>query len=76
LCEEFDCLPSQALREYLRAPDGFLEQVIEAKAYAAAKRLYEEACAAGRASDLSVDGLVGDVMQNEAELVQEALKGG
>lgn len=41
LCEEFHCLPSQALREWLRVPAGLLESIIEMRAYAGAKARYE-----------------------------------
>lgn len=37
ICEEFQCLPSEAYREWRRVPGGFLEQVIEARHYAKTK---------------------------------------
>jgi hypothetical protein len=37
ICEEFHCLPSEALREWLMAPAGLIEEVLEARAYAYAK---------------------------------------
>jgi len=37
LCEEFHCLPSQAWREWQRAPVGWLETILDYRAYAAAK---------------------------------------
>ena len=37
LCEEFGCLPSAAYREWLACPVGFLEEVIDARAYAKTK---------------------------------------
>jgi hypothetical protein len=37
ICEEFHCLPSAALREWLTAPVGLIEEVLEARAYAYAK---------------------------------------
>lgn len=43
LCEEFNCLPSAAYQEFLSVPVGFLEQVIEARHYAAAKARYDAA---------------------------------
>jgi len=36
MCEEFHCLPSEALRERLIAPCGLLEEVLEVRAYTAA----------------------------------------
>jgi hypothetical protein len=35
ICEEFTCLPSEALRELRRLPVGLLEDVMEARAFAA-----------------------------------------
>lgn len=43
LCEEFGCLPSQAMREWLTAPDGLLEEIVEMRAYVKARRNYETA---------------------------------
>jgi hypothetical protein len=43
MCEEFGCLPSEALKEWRRWPPGFLEEVIEARDYAPAKRRMEAA---------------------------------
>ncbi len=43
LCEEFHCLPSQALREWQEAPDGLLETIVEMRAFAATKAAYDAA---------------------------------
>ncbi|HXG56672.1 MAG TPA: hypothetical protein VNJ03_14945 [Vicinamibacterales bacterium] len=43
LCEEFTCVPSVAYREWLHAPAGLLEDVIEARAYARAKEMTDAA---------------------------------
>jgi hypothetical protein len=40
LCEEFHCVPSVAYAEWLRAPTGLLEDILEARAFAAAYDLY------------------------------------
>ena len=40
MAEEFGCLPSQAIREIRRAPDGFLEDIVEARAFAATLRVF------------------------------------
>ncbi len=37
MCEEFPYTPEQALAAWERAPEGFLEQVMEARAYARTK---------------------------------------
>lgn len=41
LCEEFHCLPSVAYREWLEAPAGLLETIIEYRAYRQAKAAFE-----------------------------------
>ena len=43
MTQTFSCLPSEALREWRLAPDGWIEQVMEALAYASAKQLYDAA---------------------------------
>lgn len=43
MCEEFGCLPTAALREWLDAPAGLLEEIIETRAYARTKLAYDTA---------------------------------
>ena len=43
LCDEFPYTPEQAVDAWGRAPDGFLEQVIEARAYARTKAAMDAA---------------------------------
>ena len=43
LCEEFGYTPVAAVRAWYGAPAGFLEQVIEARAYAKTKALCDAA---------------------------------
>ncbi len=44
MCERFPGrLPSEIWREKQRFPDGFLDEVVEAMAYAGAKRTYDGA---------------------------------
>ncbi len=43
LCEEFHCRPSEALEEWERAPAGLLERIVEFRAFARAKQMYEQA---------------------------------
>lgn len=43
ICEEFHCLPSEAWREWQLTPVGWIERVMEARAYAATKRLRDAA---------------------------------
>lgn len=67
LCEEFHCLPSEAFREWLQAPVGFLEEIIESRAYARAKDLYDHARSA---KDLPQSPLIDLVKEIEFALVQ------
>lgn len=41
MCEAFSCLPSEIERERLRLPAGFLESVLETRAYERAHAAYE-----------------------------------
>lgn len=43
VCEEFHCLPSEALKELRRAPEGLVEDIVEARAFAATWRVWSEA---------------------------------
>lgn len=43
LCEEFHCLPSDAYREWLTAPAGLLEEILEMRAFARAKEIVDAA---------------------------------
>lgn len=43
LCEEFGCLPSQAIREWQTAPSGVLEDIMELRAFARAIQTYQHA---------------------------------
>ena len=70
LCEEFGYYPEQALLAHQTAPDGFLEQVLEARGYAATKAAIDRAPTrkqqpTGRLADL--------VREIEMELAHEEL---
>lgn len=43
MCEEFGCLPSQAVREMHTVPAGLLDEIVEMRAFVAAMRSYERA---------------------------------
>jgi hypothetical protein len=67
LSEEFGgALPSAIWAEVLRLPAGFLEQLIEYRAYAAAKQVYAQ-------NPKAEGGLVDLVKVIEFELAQEAI---
>ena len=73
MCEEFgDILPSEALRELDRVPVGFVEDVMEARAYARAKAVYESATTATAVAALPSSPLITLVREIEFALVQEA----
>ena len=72
LCEEFNCLPSDALREVMRAPFGLLERIIESRAYAYMKRQWENAETAEAVQRLGDTELLRLVQTIEAELIQES----
>lgn len=65
LCEEFHCLPSEAYREWRRVPAGFLEEILEGRAYRAAKRVYDRAATA---ADVPDDPMIDLVKAIEFEL--------
>lgn len=71
ICEEFHCLPSEALREWRRQPLGLLEQIVEARAYAHAKRLVDRAKSSEDYADVP---LAEEVVQIEFALVAAAMK--
>jgi hypothetical protein len=50
-CEEFHCLPSQAYREWRRAPVGLLETILEMREYVRVKRIYDSAPSAAALPD-------------------------
>jgi hypothetical protein len=43
LCAEFHCPPTVAYREWIEAPDGLIEGILEARYYARAKAMVEAA---------------------------------
>jgi len=66
ICEEFHCVPSVAWREWLQLPAGFLETILEYRAYSRAKASYD---ARGRhASDPPIMDLV---VEHDFALVQD-----
>jgi hypothetical protein len=74
LCEEFQCRPSEMVAELRRSPVGLLETIVEYRAYARAKAIYERACETARSrADVPRGDLFDDVAAIEFELVNEAL---
>jgi hypothetical protein len=76
LCEEFYCLPSQAYAEWERlqgtALSDLLIEILETRAYAAAKQATDAATTAEARKALPKTELFGLVKEITFELVQEA----
>lgn len=66
LCEEFHCLPSAAWREWQALPAGFLETILEFRAYARAKAAYD-----ARGQKTYEPPLTDLVLEHDFALVQE-----
>lgn len=71
LCEEFHCLPSAALAEWQRAPDGLLEEIVEARAFAAAKGVVDRAKDKMEIPDTPMTALVQEI---EFALARERIR--
>lgn len=74
VCEEFQCLPSEALREWREAPLGLLETIMEYRLFAQAKRVYDHADAK-TLSALAGYRFVELVKEIDLALAEEALRG-
>lgn len=69
VCEEFACLPSEAARELARVPVGLIDVILEARAYARAKQVYDQAQSK---KDLPRSPWIEQVKAIEFALVQQA----
>jgi hypothetical protein len=67
ICEEFHCLPSAAWREWLTLPAGFIETILEYRAYSRAKAAYDRR--AGGSDDSPFTDLV---IEHDFQLFQAA----
>lgn len=67
LCEEFHCLPSEALREWRTAPAELLETIVEFRAFAQAKAVVERA---KKKSDIPDTAMCHLVQEIEFDLVE------
>jgi tRNA isopentenyl-2-thiomethyl-A-37 hydroxylase MiaE len=72
ICEEFQCLPSDADRELRRQEVGWLEEIIEARHYAKAKALYDRS--EDRPALVKGDPLMRLVEENEYEHAGDLIK--
>lgn len=73
LCEEFGCLPSEAMREIERVPFGFLGDIVLYRDYAKAKALYDGATTAEARKRLPESPLIDLVQEIEFEFAAEEL---
>lgn len=77
LCDEFACLPSQAIREWREAPEGLIEDILEARAVAATWRTWTSA---ERKTELPasplMDLVAGIDMGLDADALQARTEGG
>lgn len=69
-CEEFHCLPSEAVREWRVAPAGLLETILECRAFAAAKQIVDHA---RNAKDIPPTPMTALVQEIEFDLAQQDL---
>ena len=76
LCEEFHCLPSQALAEWERAPCGLLETIIEMRAFAAMKAALDRAETLKERPTGRLADLVADIEFARAAALMEARRRG
>ena len=74
LCDEFKCLPSEAEREWRNAPVGWLEDIIEARAFAEMKRTMESTTDAEQLRKLKAESSLARMVETiEFEIVRESL---
>lgn len=71
ICEEFHCTPSVAYREWLTLPAGTIEEILDARAYAQAKRVVAHAKTAKDIPDGELFELASAI---ELELAGEELR--
>lgn len=65
-CEEFHCTPPVAKRELEEDPERMGEQILQLRAYAAAKRAYDDHCERGsRAGELPTGPFMAEVVRND-----------
>ena len=67
ICEEFHCLPSEALTELLDEPRGMALDILELRAYARAKEAMDNA---KRKEDIPDSPMVGQVWEVQHELMR------
>lgn len=76
VCEAFHCLPSAAVAELQHAPAGLIEDVLELRAYAHAKRLYDQANRAGQLNELEDSPALNTVREVLHGLLEETTADG
>lgn len=68
MCEEFHCLPSEALSELEVTPWGMVADIISCRAYARAKNVVDNAQSE---QDVPDDPMVDMVFRIQADIVRE-----
>ena len=71
LCEEFHCLPSEALKEWEHAPCGLLETIIKMRAFAVTKAMCDRAKKAEDRPDTPLAHLLTEI---EFEFAEEEMQ--
>lgn len=61
ICEAFNCRPSQALEELARMPAGWLDEIIEARAFADTWSLWDQATDKAHVPDTPMMALVKEI---------------
>ena len=69
LCEEFQCLPTDAWREVQRLPAGFLETIVMFRRYAEAYHIFEQS-----PKELPEMAYMDDVITHAHQLVEEEIR--
>lgn len=73
ICEEFQCLPSQAVREWDADDEGLVLDVMELRGYARAKQAWDQATESG--DEKAVSRLVQDeAVKRVAEMEYALIK--
>ena len=73
ICEEFQCLPSQAVREWEADDEGLVLDVLELRGYARAKQAWDQATESG--DEKAVSRLVQDeAVKRVAEMEYALIK--
>jgi tRNA isopentenyl-2-thiomethyl-A-37 hydroxylase MiaE len=68
ICEEFNCLPTEAMREMEEAPTGMIKDILELREYSRAKQIIDNA---QKEEDIPSSPVIDMVFEIEATLIKE-----